>query len=99
MAQGRNYFLSTTDNKFNYFTDFDNWYKFDRDMGYNCCSRVARVADTNPYFPDEINDMLIDIAVDSIVDLQIPMIGADGELVFFMRCFEPSTDQTSAESD
>lgn len=91
--------LSTTDNDFNYFTQFEDWYRFDKDYGYNCLERVASVASTSPYFPDEINDMLIDQAIDDIIRLQLPMIGAGGKEVYFYKCYEPSADQLSEKSD
>jgi hypothetical protein len=62
---------------------------------YNCCGRIARLASTSPYFPDEINEMMIEQAIEDIIDLQLPMIGANGEEVYFVKCFEPSSDQLS----
>lgn len=41
--------LSTKDNPYNPFDDFDNWYRFDRDAGHSCCEildRVSKVAGT-----------------------------------------------------
>lgn len=38
--------LSTSDNPFNPFTQFDEWYRFDEDKGYHSCSYLARIMRT-----------------------------------------------------
>lgn len=40
-------FVTTIDNPYDYFTDFDRWYAYDTQQGYNTCSLVARMADTS----------------------------------------------------
>lgn len=37
-------FVTTTDNPYNYFTQFDDWFAFDTQKGYNTCAYVARIA-------------------------------------------------------
>lgn len=42
--------LTTTDNPFNPLEDWDNWYRYDCDHGYQTCEYLARsciVAETN----------------------------------------------------
>lgn len=39
----RDTMLSTSDNPFNPFTQFDDWYRFDEDKGYHSCSYLARI--------------------------------------------------------
>ena len=63
--------LTTTDNPYNPFTQFDDWLAFDEQMGYHTCSYLARVA-------PEANDLLpkdqasaIEAAMDSIVELNV----------------------------
>ena len=36
--------ITTNDNPFDFFTQFDDWYLFDESKGYHTCSLVARVA-------------------------------------------------------
>lgn len=35
--------LSTFDNPFNPFNDFDSWWLFDKEKGYNSCEKLARL--------------------------------------------------------
>lgn len=39
--------LTTFDNPYNPFVDFTSWYKYDCEMMYNTCGRLARLADIN----------------------------------------------------
>jgi len=39
--------LSTSDNPYNPFEDFANWYRFDIAKGYNTCSYMARVCESS----------------------------------------------------
>lgn len=61
--------LSTTDNPYNPFTDFDSWYCFDLDKGYSSCSYLDRIAMTSSAFTDEENMREIERAIDEIVSL------------------------------
>ena len=61
--------LSTTDNPYNPFADFDSWYRFDLDKGYSSCSYLDRIAMTSSAFTDEENMREIERAIDEIVSL------------------------------
>ena len=61
--------LTTFDNPFDPFTQFDSWYQFDNDNNYDCCGRLARVARTSDQLSDEENDQEIERAIDLIIKL------------------------------
>lgn len=61
--------LSTIDNPFNPFSDFDQWLRFDSDKGYKSCELLAKVAKTSMGLPDELNSIEIERAIDTIVEV------------------------------
>lgn len=61
--------LTTVDNPFNPFKNYDEWLRFDLDHGYNSSSVLARIAKTSSQLSDEENDQEIERAIDVIVGL------------------------------
>lgn len=59
--------LSTIDNPFDPFDDFDSWFRFDCDKNYNSCSYLDRIARTSDQLSDEENDAEIERAIDEII--------------------------------
>ena len=59
--------LTTIDNPFDPFEQFDSWYKFDLDKGYNSCSYLARIARTSDQFTEQENNIEIERAIDEII--------------------------------
>lgn len=57
--------LTTNDNPFNPFKEFDSWYMFDMDKGYNSCGYLARIL---PNISDELTDDEHIIAVENAID-------------------------------
>lgn len=65
------YALTTIDNPFDPFDDFDKWYAFDISHGYDSCGYLARVARTSDKFSEEDQEKEIQRAIDEIVKLNI----------------------------
>jgi hypothetical protein len=63
--------LTTTDNPFNPFTQFDEWYKYDVEKGYNTCAYLARVARTSEELSEEDQSSSIVKAINSILEMNI----------------------------
>ena len=61
------YALTTFDNPYNPFKQFDEWFLYDVEKGYNTCSYLARIARTSDEFTDEENNQEILRAIDEIV--------------------------------
>ncbi len=59
--------LTTFDNPFDPFEQFDSWFLFDVEKGYNSCAYLARIARTSEQFSDEENDKEIERAIDEII--------------------------------
>lgn len=63
--------LTTEDNPYNPKTQFDDWYNFDIQKGYNTCSYLSRIARTSDDLGPELNDKAIEDAIDEIVELNL----------------------------
>lgn len=63
----RTVMLTTTDNPYDPFTDYDNWLSYDTEKNHNCCGLLARVAFTSDSHTDDENVAIIEAAIDDIV--------------------------------
>lgn len=63
------YRLSTSDNPFDPFTQFDEWYAWDITHGYDCSGYLARMANTSESFDEDLNQAFTNMAIDEIVAL------------------------------
>lgn len=62
----KEYMLTTVDNPYDPFSNFDEWYEFDRLKGYDTCGYLARIAKTSSKLSDELNQLAINDAIDEI---------------------------------
>lgn len=60
--------LTTNDNPFNPFEDFDSWFRFDTEKGYNSCSRLMRIAKVEDFYSEEETEAEIERAIDIIIE-------------------------------
>ena len=61
--------LTTVDNPYDPFDEWEKWYAFDEQMGYHSCGLLARIALTSNDLSDEENLIEINHAIDTILDL------------------------------
>lgn len=59
--------LTTNDNPFNPFDQFDSWFLFDVEKGYNSCAYLSRIAKTSDQMSDDENEEEIERAIDEII--------------------------------
>lgn len=59
--------LSTKDNPFNPFTNFDAWFSYDQRHGHHSCEYLARIAKTSHDLSDSDNEEAVENAVDDII--------------------------------
>lgn len=62
--------LTTFDNPFDPFVDWDNWYCWDRDHGYHTCEYLARVAKTSSELSSADEELAILTAIYEIIALE-----------------------------
>lgn len=63
----KSYMLTTFDNPYNPFTQFEKWFLFDTEKGYNTCAYLGRIVRTSDEFTDEENDLANERAIDEII--------------------------------
>lgn len=63
--------LSTSDNPYNPYTDFDLWFAFDTQNGYNSCAYLARQIESSPNASPEDENKAVEEAIDRIVALNL----------------------------
>lgn len=61
--------LSTVDNPYDPFDDFDHWYTYDLEKGYNTCGLLARISETCSEFPEAMQHQQIEQAIDDFIAL------------------------------
>ena len=64
--------LTTIDNPFDPRTEFDEWYTYDcasarKRNRTDTCSLLARLSNTSPLLSEELNDRIVEDAIDEII--------------------------------
>ncbi len=59
--------LTTIDNPYNPFTQFDEWKAFDEEKGYYTCEYLDRIVKTSDELSDEDNDQDFEDAINEII--------------------------------
>lgn len=63
--------LTTVDNPYNPFDDFEKWFMFDNIKGYGTCSYLARIARTSDALTPQENEQALETAIDEIIKLDV----------------------------
>ena len=61
------YMLTTIDNPYNPFKQFDSWFLFDVEKGYNTCAYLDRIARTSDQLYEAENDEELERAMNEII--------------------------------
>ena len=64
-------FITTEDNPYDPFTQWDEWYAFDVSKGYNTCAYLARVSYSSDELSEEDQDLAINEAIDEIIKFNL----------------------------
>ena len=81
--------LTTSDNPYSPFDEWDLWYQYDESHGYHSCQLLARIARTSIGLPAEENERSIEEAIDFIISY-IPLHSHDGS-DFYVKAIKNKT--------
>lgn len=86
-----NIILSTSDNPYDPFTEWDKWWAYDvNTMGYNTSGLVARISPTSNALSDEVNNRIMCDAIKRYVKSNPTVIGYDN--VYYVIKHEPTSN-------
>lgn len=63
--------LTTYDNPFDPFTQFDSWFAFDTEKGYYTCSRIARLTNITDDMSEAERNEEIERAIDKLIEIDV----------------------------
>ena len=72
--------LTTTDNPFHPFTQYDEWLAFDEASGYHTIALLARIVKTSHDLSESDQSKAIEDAIDEIVELNVSGVHKKVEL-------------------
>lgn len=64
-------FLTTIDNPYDPCDQFDQWYAFDMEKGYDTCGYLDKIAHTAPDLSNSDNRYYVESAIDEIVKFNV----------------------------
>ena len=90
--------ITTTDNKFNPFTQYDQWAAYDEAVcGYYSMAYLARIASTSSDFTETEMNKAIEDACDEICAMDLRFISpVTGKEVGYVKVREPEENNTAA---
>lgn len=59
--------LTTKDNPYSPFDQFELWLQYDIEMGYNCCERLGKIIQLEEGMSDKEKEEAMDHAIDTII--------------------------------
>jgi hypothetical protein len=71
MADSGEYMLTTVDNPWNPYTNYQEWYQYDQAHGYDSTGLLARVANVSLDLSEADIDAAIEDAIDEICKLNV----------------------------
>lgn len=66
-------FITTVDNPWNYFTQFDDWLNFDNQHGYRTLEKVGSIAKLSPDLSEEDVKNELERTIDFIIEWNGPL--------------------------
>jgi len=65
----KQFHITTIDNPFDPFENFDDWFQFDVEKGYYSCSKIARIVENIENTEEKQEDELLEEAIDRLIEI------------------------------
>lgn len=78
--------VTTIDNPYDPFKEWDQWYFYDMSNGYNTCERLASISLTSDQFTEEENNEQIEEAINKM--MKIGAFNKKGELIEYKKVYQ-----------
>ena len=91
------YRLTTLDNPYNPFTEWDQWFFFDMSKGYNTCERIAAKVGMVSDLPYPIYNQLQEQAMDELIETGT--IGKDCQYVGYKKVKNPNYNEEKTSQE
>lgn len=75
--------ITTIDNPYNPFTEWDNWWTYDVTHGYMTCERLASITTLSDALSEEENAQSIEESIDKLIETGA--ISKDGKLIEYKK--------------
>lgn len=78
--------ITTIDNPYNPFTEFNDWWSYDVQHGYMTCERLASITTLSDALSDEENNQTISDSIDELI--KTGAIAKDGKIIEYKKVFK-----------
>lgn len=75
--------ITTVDNPYNPFTEWEDWLNYDVQHGYMTCERLASITTISDSLSEEENNQTINESIDQLI--RTGAISKDGKLIEFKK--------------
>lgn len=87
------YALTTYDNPYDPFDDFDRWMLFDDEKGYGTMSYLGRIARISDELTDEENNKEVERAIDEIISMHKVIENDKGIVPLYKKVSKETNDE------
>lgn len=78
--------VTTIDNPYDPFKEWDQWYYYDISNGYNTCERLASISLTSDQFTEEENNEQLEEAINKMI--KIGTFNKKGEFIEYKKVYK-----------
>ena len=78
--------ITTVDNPYDPFTEWDEWYFYDLQQGYATCERLASITPTSDQLSPQENNELVEESINEL--MKTGAINKEGEIIEYKKVYK-----------